>query len=156
MATITKLPSGKYRAQIRRQGVYRAQSFPRKLDAQAWAAEVERAIESGGSRGVIQPAVGMLLADILDAYVEQVSMTRATELSLRQIGRVIGHVPVRQLNSLHVQDWVRSRQEDGVQTGSILRMMGRLSRIRDREAARHRPRQRLQSSGSGDLRKWRL
>ena len=127
MATLSKLPSGKYRAQIRRQGVYRAQSFSRKIDAQAWAVELERAIESGGSRGVIQPAVGMVLADILAAYIQQVRMARATELSLRQIGRVIGQVPVRQLNSLHIQDWICSRQEDGVQTASILRMMGRLS-----------------------------
>lgn len=44
MATITKLPSGKYRAQIRRKGIYRAQTFARKLDAQAWAAELERSI----------------------------------------------------------------------------------------------------------------
>jgi hypothetical protein len=52
MATISKLPSGKCRAQIRRQGIYRAQTFARKLDAQAWAAELERSIEGGTSAGV--------------------------------------------------------------------------------------------------------
>jgi hypothetical protein len=34
MATITKPPSGKIRAQIGRNGVYRAQTFLGKLDAQ--------------------------------------------------------------------------------------------------------------------------
>ena len=51
MATITKLPSGKFRAQVRRKGIYKAQTFLRKLDAQAWAVEHERAIEGGSPRG---------------------------------------------------------------------------------------------------------
>ncbi len=42
MATVTKLPSGKHRAQVRRQGVYQAQSLTRKIDAQGWAVEIER------------------------------------------------------------------------------------------------------------------
>ena len=127
MATITKLPSGKYRAQVRRQGVYRAQSFTRKIDAQGWAVEIERAIESGSSRGLMRPAAGMTLQDVIAAYTEQVKVPRAAELALLQIGRVIGQVPVRQLNALHIQDWIRDRQSEGLQTASILRPLGRLS-----------------------------
>jgi hypothetical protein len=127
MATITKLPSGKYRAQVRRQGVYRAQSFSRKIDAQGWAVEIERAIESGSSRGLMRPAAGMTLQDVIAAYTEQVKVPRAAELALLQIGRVIGQVPVRQLNALHIQDWIRDRQAKGLQTASILRPLGRLS-----------------------------
>jgi integrase len=129
MATITKLPSGKYRAQVRRQGVYRAQTFTRKLDAQGWAVETERAVESGSSRGVMRPAAGMTLVDVVDAYTSQVRLARAAVLSLQQIGRVIGHVGVRQLNALHLQDWIRDRQEAGLQTASILRPLGRLSTL---------------------------
>jgi integrase len=127
MATITKLPSGKYRAQVRRQGVYRAQSFSRKIDAQGWAVEIERAIESGSSRGLMRPAAGMTLQDVIAAYTEQVKVPRAAELALLQIGRVIGQVPVRQLNALNIQDWIRDRQAKGLQTASILRPLGRLS-----------------------------
>jgi hypothetical protein len=83
MATITKLPSGKYRAQVRRQGMYRAQTFTRKLDAQGWAVEIERAVESGSSRGVMRPAAGMTLTDVVDAYTSQVRLTNAAVLSLR-------------------------------------------------------------------------
>lgn len=127
MATITKLPSGKYRAQVRRQGVYRAQSFSRKIDAQGWAVEIERAIEGGQSSGLMRPAAGMTLNDIIEAYASQVNLPRAAELTLRQIGRVIGHVNIRQLNAMHIQDWIRHRQDDGLQTASILRPLGRLS-----------------------------
>jgi hypothetical protein len=41
MATISKLPSGKFRAQIRRQGLYKARTFFRKLDARAWSLELK-------------------------------------------------------------------------------------------------------------------
>ena len=129
MATITKLPSGKFRAQIRRQGLYRAQTFARKLDAQAWAVELERAIESGSSRGTIRPTSAMLLSDLIDAYIRQARVSRAAELALLQIGRTIGKIPLRQFNALHVHDWIQSRQADGLQTASILRPLGRLSRM---------------------------
>ena len=56
MAVITKPPSGKYRAPVRRQGVYRAQSFSRKKAAPGWAVEIERAIESGSSRWLMRAA----------------------------------------------------------------------------------------------------
>ena len=102
MATITKLPSGKYRAQVRRQGVYRAQSFSRKIDAQGWAVEIERAIEGGQSSGLMRPAAGMTLNDIIEAYASQINLPRAAELTLRQIGRVVGHVNIRQLNAMHI------------------------------------------------------
>jgi hypothetical protein len=97
MATINKLPSGKYRAQVRRQGVYRAQTFSRKIDAQTWAVEIERAIESGSSRGVMRPASGMTLSNVVEAYTSQVRLSNSAVLYLQQIARVIGHVGVRQL-----------------------------------------------------------
>jgi len=127
MATISKLPSGKYRAQVRRQGIYKAQTFSRKIDAQGWAVEIERAIESGSTRGIMRPAAGMTLADIVEAYTAQVRLPATATGYLQQIAHVIGHVSVRQLNALHLQEWVAERQKAGLQTASILRPMGRLS-----------------------------
>lgn len=127
MATITKLPSGKYRAQVRRQGVYKARTFSRKIDAQGWAVDIERSIESGSSRGVIQPTAGMTLTDIIEAYTRQVRLRRAAELTLLQIGRTIGGVQLRHLGTLQISEWIRTRQQDGLQTASILRGLGRLS-----------------------------
>ncbi len=75
----------------------------------------------------MRPAAGMILNDIIEAYSSQVNLPRAAELSLRQIGRVVGHVTIRQLNAMHIQDWIRHRQDDGLQTASILRPLGRLS-----------------------------
>ncbi|MGA9409996.1 MAG: hypothetical protein WBV78_06075 [Roseobacter sp.] len=53
MATITRLPSGKFRAQVPKSGVYRAKTFDRKADANAWSVDVERMIAGGSSNGTI-------------------------------------------------------------------------------------------------------
>jgi hypothetical protein len=44
MATFTKLPSGSWRAQVRRKGKYVGESFLRRKDAEEWALEIERRI----------------------------------------------------------------------------------------------------------------
>jgi hypothetical protein len=45
MATITKLSSGSWRAQVRRKGRYASESFKRLRDAQEWAIDIERSID---------------------------------------------------------------------------------------------------------------
>jgi len=47
MATFNKLPSGYWRAQVRRKGHYASRSFRLKSDAEAWAVDAERAINLG-------------------------------------------------------------------------------------------------------------
>ena len=41
MATYSKLPSGRWRAQVRKGDIYRAHTFDLKRDAQTWAIEIE-------------------------------------------------------------------------------------------------------------------
>jgi integrase len=45
MPVIVKLPSGNWRAQIRRKGKYIGNTFRRRTDADAWALEIERTID---------------------------------------------------------------------------------------------------------------
>jgi len=49
LATITKLNSGSWRAQVRRKGKYVNETFRRRKDAEEWALEVERRIDRGES-----------------------------------------------------------------------------------------------------------
>ena len=41
MASFSQLPSGKWRAQIRRAGMYRAATFATKREAKDWATQIE-------------------------------------------------------------------------------------------------------------------
>ncbi len=67
MASIQKLPSGKYRVRVRKNGVYRAKTFDRKGDANACGMDIERAISGGSQDGAIEPPKDMTLADVISA-----------------------------------------------------------------------------------------
>ena len=47
MATISKLPSGSWRVQVRRKGHYISESFLRRGDAELWARTIEGKIDRG-------------------------------------------------------------------------------------------------------------
>ena len=62
MATIKKLASGNWRAQVRRKGCYTADTFRRRKDAEEWALDSERCIdqgpaENGGTKARQKPSV---------------------------------------------------------------------------------------------------
>lgn len=47
MASITRLPSGAYRVQIRRKGRYASETFLRRDDARRWARQAETLVDQG-------------------------------------------------------------------------------------------------------------
>lgn len=47
MASFNRLPSGTWRAQVRRKGRYASRTFRLKSEAEAWATEAERAVHHG-------------------------------------------------------------------------------------------------------------
>lgn len=69
MATFSKLPSGRWRVQIRKSGIYRASTFDKKADAKHWATEIERQIQQTNERGYIRPK-DLTLGKIVDLYTE--------------------------------------------------------------------------------------
>jgi len=47
MATITRIKSGAWRAQIRRKGQYASSTFRAQADAERWARDIERRVDLG-------------------------------------------------------------------------------------------------------------
>lgn len=73
MATFRKTPSGTWHAQVRRRGWPAvAKTFPRKRDAQDWAAEIENEMRRG-SFVRRDPAERMTLSQALDRYTSEVT-----------------------------------------------------------------------------------
>ncbi len=66
MATITKLPSGKFRAQVRKAGFYRNQTFRTKRDAKEWALQIEAL--SGRADGELVTS-RVKVATMIDQYI---------------------------------------------------------------------------------------
>ena len=49
MAALSRLPSGSWRALVRRKGVLASRNFRLKGDAESWAIAAERSIDTGGA-----------------------------------------------------------------------------------------------------------
>lgn len=71
MATFSKLPSGKWRAQVERKGVRKSASFPTKQAAKDWAARQEYLILNAGP-----PGSAVTFAEVMDRYAREVSPKR--------------------------------------------------------------------------------
>lgn len=129
MATFQKLPSGKWRAQIRRSGIYRARSFDKKLDAQAWAAVIEQSISRGAVVGYITPPKGMSVGDLIDAYLESNPADSSTVAILRAMAGIIGATPLAALNGYHLQRWTDAKVASGVAGSTIVRQLAYLGSV---------------------------
>ena len=126
MATFQKLPSGKWRAQVRRSGIYKARSFDKKVDAQAWAAVIEQSISRGAVVGYITPPKGMKLDDLIQAYLGSNPADTSTVAILRAMSKVIGTTPLAGLNGYHLQRWTDAKVASGVTGSTIVRQLAAL------------------------------
>jgi integrase len=71
MATYSKLPSGQWRAQVRRGGIYRSHTFKLKRDAQTWATEIETQANQIQAGGYITPK-GLTVGKLIRLYGDAV------------------------------------------------------------------------------------
>lgn len=129
MATISKLPSGKYRAQVRKAGIYKARTFERKADANAWGVDMERAIEGGSVAGTIRAPKDMTLGDVIDAYLEQVPAGRTIHANLNRIKARIDSTPVGRLSAVTLRDYVETRKADGAGGATLAGDLSNLSSV---------------------------
>jgi integrase len=135
MATFSQLPSGKWRAQVRRAGLYRAATFPTKRAAEDWARGIEGQaahIAAGGFAPVPKDAT---LADLIEKYREtfakEPGKTKAATLDMLAGSRErterekargkpsglptyrIGAVKLARLNAGHLRDFIDQREAAG-------------------------------------------
>jgi len=115
MATFTKLKSGKWRAQVRKFGIYRGATFTKKTEAKAWAEAVERQLMHVAAVGYSPPPKDATVDDLICKYMEmsvaRFGKTKAATLDM--LIKKIGHVRLRELNALVMRDFVDSRIEEG-------------------------------------------
>lgn len=127
MATITRLPSGKYRAQVRLKGISKGRTFPRKHDAQHWATDIERAIGGGGD--TIQAPSDMTLAMVIAAYLDQVPVGKTARYNLEKMSRTIGTTSIRNLNAVTIQSFVDRRLAEKITGATLSRDLSALSSV---------------------------
>lgn len=128
MATFRKLPSGKWRADIKANGNRKSKAFVTKLEAQLWAAETE--IELAGGDTLVG---GKTVADALARYASEVSPSKKGERWERVRAGALAKMDLgnMSLTSLSVQvmnKWIAERGTK-VSAGTVNRELTFLSSV---------------------------
>jgi len=114
MATFTKLQSGKWRAQVRKSGIYRNSTFQFKRDAEAWARQIEVQVEHVAASGYQPIPDGYSVGDLIDGYGQECNMGgRTKQLTHAMLKRELGTTSLKRLSSVHLRDFIDKRQNGG-------------------------------------------
>lgn len=115
MATITHLPSGKWRAQVRRAGIYRNATFQSKREAKDWAATVDTQAVHIAASGYAPAPKDATLGDLIDKYLETHAKIpgRTKTATLAMLKREIGAVKLSSLSAIVLRDLIDRRIADG-------------------------------------------
>lgn len=115
MGTFSQLPSGKWRVQVRRAGIYRAATFAKKREAQDWATGIEAQLTHIAAGGYAPVPKSATLSDLIDKYTETVSKNpgRTKAATLAMLKREVGKVKLVSLNAVTLRNFIDRRQESG-------------------------------------------
>lgn len=129
MATFSQLPSGKWRAQVRRAGIYKAATFATKREARDWAALIEAQAAHVAAGGLAPVPKGATFGDLIDKYMEQPTYRagRTKQASMLMLKRELGHVKLTAMNAFVLRDFIDMRAKagaGGVTIGADLSYIG--------------------------------
>jgi hypothetical protein len=115
MSSFSQLPSGKWRVQVRRAGIYKAGTFPTKREARDWANQIESHAQSVATNGVAPPPKSATVADLIDKYTDMHAKTpgRTKAATLEMLKREIGQVKLTALSSGVLRDFIDRRAKAG-------------------------------------------
>lgn len=128
MATIIK-NGNKWRAQVRKKGIYKAATFSTKTEAVRWAYALEEQIDAGE----YNTTPNILFCELIDKYLKEVTPTkrgqREERFRLLRIARSdLGNIPLPTLTKEHFRKWQNQRLQE-VQPVSVARERATLSAV---------------------------
>jgi integrase len=131
MATFSQLPSGKWRVQVRRAGIYRASTFETKREARDWATQIEAQAAHISAGGFAPPPKGATLDDLIDKYIEArvVEHGRSTQATLAMLKRELGKVKLTALSAVVLRDFIDRRIAAGAGGVTIAGDLSTLSAV---------------------------
>ena len=131
MATFSQLPSGKWRVQVRRSGLYRAATFVTKREARDWATGIESQANHIAAGGFAPIPKAATVADLIDKYTETMSKPygKTKTATLAMLRRDLGKVKLSNLNNVVLRDFIDRREESGAGGVTIAADLSHLSQI---------------------------
>jgi integrase len=131
MATFSQLPSGKWRAQVRKAGMYRAATFQLKTEARNWATAIEAQASHIAAGGYAPVPKSATLKDLIDLYVETFAKPagKSKAATLSMLLRELGAVKLSSLNAVTLRNFVDRRQKAGAGGVTIAGDLSTLSAV---------------------------
>jgi integrase len=133
MATIRKLPSGRWNAQVRRKGEKPiSQSFPSKALAEQWARSIEGPMDKGQFIDRSE-AESTTIGELIDRYLSEVTDSkkgaRQERYRLRFLKERLGHFIVASFQSKHLASYRDSRLKEGISGTTVVHEINCLSHV---------------------------
>ena len=118
MASITKLPSGAYRVQIRRKGRYASETFLRRDDAHRWARQAETRVDQGLAPTSTSVSRLQTFGDLIDLHITDMCEVgkpprRSKAATLTTLKRDLGKEKIGHLDRQKLIDYGKMRAEQG-------------------------------------------
>lgn len=118
MASITKLPSGAYRVQVRRKGRYASETFLRRDDAQKWARQAETLVDQGLPPNRSSVARLHTFGDLVDLHIADMCSVgkpprRSKAATLATLKRDLGKEKIGHLDRHKLIEYGRKRADQG-------------------------------------------
>ena len=118
MATYSKLPSGHWRAQIRRKRQYASKNFRLKSQAEAWAIEAERAVDLGMNASGPRIDPKCTFGRLVDLHVTDMQevgrpLLRSKAKNLEKLKAELGDLPLKNLNREQLIAFGKARAKEG-------------------------------------------
>ncbi|GAO71875.1 site-specific integrase [Comamonas sp. E6] len=115
MATFSQLPSGKWRAQVRRAGISRGATFATKREAREWATAIEAQANHIAAGGFAPIPKTVTVGDLIDKYRESTTdkVGKTKTATLEMLKRELGKGKLANLNAVVLRDFIDRRQKAG-------------------------------------------
>ncbi len=142
MATLTRLPSGRWRVQVRRKQSYVSQTFVRHEDARKWAIAAERRIDLGEAPLKRSKADPKTLAHLVDLHVDDMrevgkAPRRSKQFTLDALKAKLGHVKHKDLTRERLIQFGKERAKEGAGPVTLSADFGYLKLMLTHAAAVH-------------------
>lgn len=142
LATFNRLPSGYWRAQVRRKGRYVSRSFRLKSEAEVWATEAERAIHAGKSPDAVSVDDTTTFAALLELHINDMAevgkfLLRSKALCLEKLKSDLGREPLGALTRERLIAYGKARAKQGAGPTTIAIDIGYIRTILVHAAAVH-------------------
>jgi integrase len=141
MATITKLPSGSWRVQVRRKGKYVSETFLRRGDAELWGRSVETKIDRGEPLHACGDA-NATFGDLVELHRKDLAevgkaLGRSKAASLELLSARLGNLKSLELTRERLIEFGRERAKQGAGPVTLSIDLGYVKTVLTHAAAVH-------------------